>query len=151
MSDPVDHATRRSIRRSSLRDRATILLSSLGEAHPRFLAQALGVDQTRLKEIMHGNPPWYSVELAPITLGHAVLDMTAAGRVYRITSRGRKRARQLTSARVRDAAGRRAKREIARRELHDAAPPAVRTPVAVPPASCTYTWGIEVNAGLPPR
>lgn len=139
-SDPLDHATRRAVLRSTKREHAIVLLCSLGEAHPRALARSLGVDIARLHEIMQGKPPRYRVELSPIALGLAVLEATPAGKVYRITNRGRKRARQLTSARVREGAARRGRREAAGRGDAGVPAPGVATPVEPPRDTCSYTW-----------
>jgi predicted transcriptional regulator with HTH domain len=89
--------TERCLARSRLRRRAMILLSSLGEAYPRQLAKAVGIDCGRLKELMHGRPPRYSVEDALITAGLAVERTDVfQRRYYAITSRGRRKARSLT-------------------------------------------------------
>lgn len=115
------------------------MLSSMGEAHPRALAQAIGVDATRLRRIMHGYPPMYSIELSPISMELAVLVRSPAGQAYRITNRGRVKARQLTSRRVRDAAGRRGRAEAARRTVPVSPRPPVPAPLVASGFTCTYT------------
>lgn len=141
MADPLDHATRRSTRRSRKREDALLMLSSLGEAHPRFLARAIDVDTSRLYEIMQGRPPRYKVELSPLAMGLATLEDSPAGRVFRITNRGRKRARQLAAARARDAAAKRARSEAAGRTRAMVAPGAP-TPEATASLTWTLTWGL---------
>ena len=129
------------MRRCRKREDAVLMLSSLGEAHPRFLARAIDVDPVRLRRIMSGHPPEYRIELSPISLGLATLVQTPTGMVYRITERGRKRARQLASAKVRDAAARRARSEVARRDTEPArvGPPGVPSPGPGWSYSCTFT------------
>lgn len=130
---PTGWEAEKSIRRAPARARVLLMLASLGEAHPRALAAAAGVDATRLEWIMRGHPPEYSEELALLTLGLAREIRTKAGRAFEITTRGRKKARQLTARAARKAARRAAERA-------GAAPPApVRTPASTAEFRCTYT------------
>lgn len=99
-----------SIHRSRVRQRVLMTLSSWSEATPRALAFACGINTQRLAWIMHGHWPAYRVELALIRLGLAEEIHTPNGRVYAITARGRKKARQL-SARFTRSAKRRLDRE----------------------------------------
>lgn len=102
------------MRRSPRRRQVLLMLASLTEATPTALAKACGIDATRLKWIMFGKWPYYSTDTAPIPMGLAVLDETNARRkIYRITARRRKKARQLTARSVRKAVARRAAREQA--------------------------------------
>ncbi len=88
--------TERCLTRSRLRRRALIMLSSLGEAYPRQLAKAIGIDCGRLKDLMHGRPPRYSVEDALITVELAERKTDAHERhYYAITTRGRRKARSI--------------------------------------------------------
>lgn len=99
---PTGADSERSIRRSRVRMRVLIMLSSLGEAYPRQLAKATGLDSTRLQWALHGHAPQYKPELSLASLGLVRERMTPAGRVYECTSKGRRKARSLTArARVR--------------------------------------------------
>ena len=88
-----------SVRRSRARRRVLLMLASLSESFPRPLALACGLDASRLDAIMRGRPPAYRVELSLVGLGLAVEVWTPNGRMYAITTLGRRKARQL-SARV---------------------------------------------------
>lgn len=102
------------MRRSRRRRQVFLMLASLTESTPTALAKACGIDATRLKWIMFGKWPYYAEETAPIPMGLAVLLETTSGRkIYRITPRGMKKARQLTARVVRKAVARRAAREQA--------------------------------------
>lgn len=93
---PLGPDTERSVVRSRLRRRTLIMLSSLGQAYPRQLAQAVGIDCSRLKSVMAGRPPGYSREDALTTVGLAEARVDGTGRVYyAITSRGMRKARSL--------------------------------------------------------
>lgn len=77
--------------------RVLIMLSSLGEAYPRQLAKAAGLDSTRLRWVLHGHAPHYKPELSLAALGLVRERATDAGRVYECTSKGRRKARSLTA------------------------------------------------------
>lgn len=101
------------MRRSTKREQVVVMLSSLGGSTRRAPAQACGVSTSRLAEILYGGTPSYSKERAPITLGLVDDITTDSGRsILRITERGRRKARQLTSRKVRRAAARRVAREL---------------------------------------
>ena len=128
------------LRKSPKRRDVLMMLASLSEATPRALAAACGIDAGRLKMIMEGRPPYYAVERSWIPLGCAEIRLTRNGRVYGITERGRKKARQIAARTVRNAAAKRAAREIARGErLHEA--PAER-PRASDAATASFGWSI---------
>ena len=101
MADPIPTATHRSMTRARNRERLLILLNSWGEAHANRLATALGVPCSRVKWMMRGHPPQYSVELALIPLGLAAEVPTSHGRVYRITPLGRRKARSIVASWIR--------------------------------------------------
>ena len=98
---PIGSEVERSLARSRVRRKALILLSSLGEAHPGHLARACGVSVNRLKWIMEGHWPEYAPDLTLVALDLATLVLTPHGRVYRVTERGRRKARSVTSSWVR--------------------------------------------------
>lgn len=96
-----------SVRRAPRRAKVLIMLSSLSESGPHALARACGIETRRLHAIMHGRPPSYSEALALVPLGLAVELRTQRGhRIYAITERGRKKARQLTARSARRAVAR---------------------------------------------
>lgn len=99
-----------SFRRSRIRLRVLLTLASLSEASPRALAQACGIDATRLRWVMEGYAPFYRPELSMVALGLAERVVTPSSRIWRITNAGRRKARQLTSR-----LARRAERSAARR------------------------------------
>jgi predicted transcriptional regulator with HTH domain len=96
-----------SLRRAPRRRQVLVMLSSLSEATPRALAQACGIDPQRLRWILYGHPPKYSVELAFVPLGLVEERRTRSGRAYyAITDKGRRKARQITARSARKAAAR---------------------------------------------
>ena len=145
--DPSPAAHERSVVRSSLRDRALILTASLGEASPNQLAKALGTHVSRLRSLMHGDPAdGYSVELALIELGLVEARETRLGEVYAITTKGRRKARQLTSRRARRA--RRRAREAAILRVDDRAalakgPDGQPPGGAPPPDTSSFHWSTD--------
>ena len=78
-----------------------MMTSSLGEAFPRQLARAVGVDTSRLHALMHGDGVAYAKDLSLVALGMVELRETPHGRVYAITASGRRKARQLSAREVR--------------------------------------------------
>jgi predicted transcriptional regulator with HTH domain len=95
--DPIPSKVETSFNRCATRRRATMMLSSLGEAGPTQLGKAIGVAHTRLRWIMEGHEPQYSVELAPVTLGLATIREEPKRRVYVITNHGRKVSRRFAA------------------------------------------------------
>lgn len=95
-----------SLRRSRVTTRVLLMLASLQEASPRALAQACAVDPSRLRWVMRGRPPYYRTSLSLLDLGLAEEVRTPNGRVYVVTGRGRRKARQITSRIARRAARR---------------------------------------------
>jgi len=92
-----------SMRRSRKRREVLVMLASLTESAPRALAQACGVNEGRLLEIMQGGGQ-YSADLSLLFLGLAEARLTPRGtRIYTITDRGRRKARQLTKRDARKA------------------------------------------------
>jgi len=99
--EPIPADAERSLRRSRNRLRVLLMLSSLSEAYAGQLARATGVGRDHVRMVLHGAPPRYREELALIPLGLVVVDDTANGRLYRITSRGRRKARSWAARRRR--------------------------------------------------
>ena len=97
---PTGAESELSVQRSRVRRRVLLMLSSLSEAYPSQLARACGLTPTRLAWVLHGRAPYYRPELSLFALGLARERRTPTGRVYEITTKGRKKARSLT-ARVR--------------------------------------------------
>lgn len=95
--DPTGADAELAIRRSRVRMRTLLILSSLSEAYPNQLARACGISASRLYAIMHGRLPGYRPELGLVTLRLAQEILTPNGRIYAITARGRRKARSLTS------------------------------------------------------
>jgi len=124
------------------------MLASLTEATPRALAQSCGIDAQRLFGIMFGDGEKYSEELALVKLGLAELIIRdGRRRVYLITDRGRRKARQLTARVARRAIARDANR---RREFGPVQPPraAVWPPApASPTPAATHSFGWSVTCG----
>ena len=81
--------------------RVLVMLSSVGEAHPGQLARLCAISTNRLKWVVEGHFPEYAPELSLISLCLAELVATPHGRVYRITERGRRKARSVMSSAVR--------------------------------------------------
>lgn len=122
--DPIPSAVEISFNRCDTRRRATMMLSSLGEATPTQLGKAIGVAHTRLRWIMEGHEPEYAVDLAPVTLGLAAIRIDGKRRVYVITNQGRKVSRRFAariSRRSRRAAAVRASDEAFRAALPEPA------------------------------
>lgn len=84
----------RSARSSRLRTRVVLVLAELGTAHAGELATTARISTETLREIMHGAPPRYSTELAPVTLGLATVVPHDRVHVYAITEAGREWARR---------------------------------------------------------
>lgn len=97
--EPIPARAELAIRRSRVRARVLICLASLGECYLGQLARVSGVDRSRIAWILHGRMPYYKPELSLVPLGLAEVEMTSTGRVYRITRRGLRHARSLTSRR----------------------------------------------------
>lgn len=72
------------------------MLSSLGEAYPAQLARAVGLPQHKLGWVMEGREPYYSTRFSVVGQGLARVVESSSGRVYQITTRGRRKARSLT-------------------------------------------------------
>lgn len=129
---PVGAEAERAFRRCPARARAVIMLSSLTEAYPRQLAQAIHVDASRLRAIMEGSPPHYSVPRSPVALGLATILPTSHGQKYVITEKGRRKARMLTARAQRRRGG-----QQLRAQVSEPAP----TPAPAPVAS--FTWSLR--------
>jgi len=89
------------VRRSKVRYRALMMLNSLGEAYLSQLADAVGVQPTRLRWVMHGHLPAYDPELSLVPIGFVEESRDGRYRLYRITARGRRKARSLAKRRRR--------------------------------------------------
>lgn len=101
MAPPLPAKTDESMRRARNRERVLLMLSSLGESNVTRLGRTCGIPPSRVKWIMHGHPPHYSVELSLAELGLATRVETKTGRVYAITDLGRRKARSITASRIR--------------------------------------------------
>lgn len=101
LNNPIGSEVERSLSRSRQRMRVLVMLSSVGEAHPGQLARLCSISINRLKWIMFGHHPAYAPELSLISLQLAELVFTPHGRVYRITERGRRKARSVMASVVR--------------------------------------------------
>ena len=98
----------RSARSSRLRVRVLVALAELEVAHAGELATACRISTNTLRRLMHGAPPEYSIELAPLSLGLATVVAHPIVEAYAITDLGRawvkggrhaaRRAREATSA-----------------------------------------------------
>ncbi len=113
MSTPTWAEIEKSFRRSYLRVAVLMMVNSLSETTPRALAMAVGIDGGRLHQIMFGGGS-YSETLALIALGLVEVRETPNGRVYVITQRGRRKARQLAARNVRRIRVREVNRGVAR-------------------------------------
>jgi predicted transcriptional regulator with HTH domain len=130
-----------SMRRSRKRREVLIMLASLTEATPRALAHACGVNEGRLLDLMQGGGQ-HSVELSLLVLGLAEARLTPRGtRIYMITDRGRRKARQLTAREARKAIARVANMrwEAAQPPPRTASPPAAE-PTGVRTGS--FSWSV---------
>lgn len=103
----------KSFRRSYLRVMVLMMLNSLSEATPRALAMTVGIDGGRLEQILFGGGS-YRKELSLVSLGLVEVIETVNGRVYRITAKGRKKARQVAARNVRRVRMREVNRGVAR-------------------------------------
>lgn len=84
--------------RSYLRVRLLILLASLGEAYVGQLARAMQLQPNRVRWLLHGRAPYYSVGESLVGLGYAAEARAGRGRVYRVTSSGLRKARSMSAA-----------------------------------------------------
>lgn len=87
--------------RSYHRVRLLILLASLGEAYLGQLARGLRLQPNRVRWLLHGRAPYYSVADSLVSLGYAADVATSRGRVYRITPAGLRKARSMSAAWIR--------------------------------------------------
>ncbi len=137
--EPIPNETWRSFRRSRYRRELLLTISSLGEAYLGQLSRILGIRPSRVLALLYGKPPGYRVELAAIPLGLVREKVTVrGGRAWEITPRGRRKARSMTSGRVRGRA-RKAPAPAGPSELRGrTSPPADRT--------ASYDWSFETEA-----
>lgn len=94
-SHPIPADTERSVRRSRARFKVLMMLASMGEAYQGQLVRATGLQPKRVKATLHGAGEDYRAELSLVATGMAEVVATPNGRVYRITSRGLRKARSL--------------------------------------------------------
>jgi predicted transcriptional regulator with HTH domain len=108
--DPIPPASYRSTVRCPARERLLLAVSSLTEAYTGQLARMLGLTPKRVKWIMHGHPPQYSVDLSPMGLGWVEEARDdRGGRIYRITPKAAgRRGRSWRTRHARRCDGRRA-------------------------------------------
>lgn len=92
---PIPADTEKSVRRSRARYKVLMMLASMGEAYVGQLARAAALQPTRVKAVLHGDGRGYKVSLSLVEMGLAERVQTPNGRVYRITSRGLRKARSL--------------------------------------------------------
>ena len=97
-----------SIRRAPARERVLVSLVSLSISYASPLAKAAGVDHKQLMGILFGDPPRYSQKRALVPLGLVRIVHGPNGRAFEATDRARRKARQLTSRKVRNEIRRRA-------------------------------------------
>lgn len=133
----------KSFRRSYLRVAVLMMLNSLSEATPRALAMAVGIDGERLHQIMFGGGS-YREALALVVLGLVEIVETPNGKIYQITAKGRRKARQLAARNVR----RIRMREINRGVAREFRATGVGTPVEVRVTSVPTP--VEPTAVAPP-
>lgn len=93
---PIPCCHEECVRKSRLRARALIMLASLGEAYAAQLAAACGTTPTRVKWLMLGHPPQYSVERSLVGRGLARVELRRGRSVYVIAGAGLRKARSLT-------------------------------------------------------
>ena len=98
---PIAHATTKSFIRTARRERTLLLISSLGEAYLGQIARGVGLTAWTVRGLLLGRPPYYSVELALVPLGLVEEIATTRGRAFRITNKGRRKARSIMAARRR--------------------------------------------------
>lgn len=91
----------RSLRRAQGRRRVLLAVASLSVSYAGPLAEAAGVSRRQLFGILLGDLPRYSVALSLVRLGLVRAVETPLGCVYEVTSRGRRKARQLAAREVR--------------------------------------------------
>ncbi|HWH09381.1 MAG TPA: archaellum operon transcriptional activator EarA family protein, partial [Candidatus Thermoplasmatota archaeon] len=90
-----------SLRRSPARERVLLTIVSLSISYATPLAKAASVDYAQLMGILYGAPPKYSRTRALVPLGLVRAVDGPNGRAYEATDRARRKARQLTSRKVR--------------------------------------------------
>lgn len=130
--------------RSDLRDRALMMVASLGEAYPNQLAKALRIGTYRLHSVLHGRPrDGYSEPLALVRLGLVEIRQTPIGPAYGITARGLRKARQLTARRARRAWARASIKERAIERVGPQPGLPSRPAEASPVHTSSFRWSIE--------
>lgn len=140
--EPIPNETWRSFQRSRYRRELLLTMSSLGEAYLGQLARMLGIRPSRVLALLYGRPPNYRVDLGIIPLGLVREKATVrGGRAWEITSRGRRKARSMTSGRVRGRA-----RAGARRGPDPPAAAPVATAMARVDRTASFEWSFETEA-----
>lgn len=127
-----------SLRRAPARERVLLMAVSLSISYASPLAKAAGVDHAQLMGILFGAPPKYSVKRALVPLGLVRVVEGPNGRAFEATDRARRKARQLTSRKVRKEIARRA---VARERAES--PPTVvagGSPERAPRSTWTFQW-----------
>ena len=125
-----------SLRRAPARERVLVTAVSLSISYATPLAKAASVDHAQLIGILYGAPPKYSVKRALIPLGLIRIVEGPNGRAYEATDRARRKARQLTSRKVRKEIQRRA---VARGLTTPQSAPA-HPPEPAPRSTWTFQW-----------
>lgn len=96
LSDPLTHAQAAlSSRRSLSRCRVLVQLDERGTMFPSELADACGMDCSRLRQVIFGDGVDFSKERSPWTLGQILEIQTPQGEMYAITKLGAAEAERL--------------------------------------------------------
>lgn len=104
--EPIANETWKSFLRSRYRRRLLLLIASMGEVYVGQAGRILHQPHSRIMAMLVGSPGrGYSESLSLVRLGlvQERVDAQARGRVFEITSRGRRKARSLAAARARRA------------------------------------------------
>lgn len=99
--EPIPQTAERSASKSRLRQDILLFVSSVGEAYLGQIARALHTSTTRVRWCLHGHLPYYREDIALVPL--SLIDRVEAptGGFYRITTRGRRKARSIVAQRRR--------------------------------------------------
>lgn len=97
MSDPMPPRVRLSFARSRTRRRVLLALASLREGYLGQLAEVAGASRRRTRAVLLGQMPDFAPSLSLVELGLALVEWDGRGMVYRVTPRGLREARRLTS------------------------------------------------------
>lgn len=93
--EPIPASTELSLRKSRGRRVVMMSLNAVGETYLGHLARMTGIERNRVRYILHGRLPYYRLDLSLVAQGLVEPVLTATGRIYRITTKGRRKARSL--------------------------------------------------------